>query len=423
MNTEPHPIDIRRGLFTPGAFVLSLLALTGFAAAAYRFLFGLGPATNLNNAYPWGIWIGVDVASGVALAAGGFTSAAVAHIFHRHRYEALVRPALLTAMLGYTFAVLGLSADLGRFYNIWHPVWPGMWQGNSVLFEVAMCVMVYLNVLYIEFLPMVCERFCGNIRLPGPLARLNGPLDTALRWLQSSLNRFMFLFIVAGVVLSCMHQSSLGSLLLIAPYKVNPLWYTPALPLLFLLSAMAAGFSMVIFESLLTSWTFGLKPEMKALTPYSRFAFLFLGVYGAVKISDFVIRDAYPHLLTGGFARLAFLTEVGVGIVLPFFLLLSEKIRRSPKGLFIAASCVVLGILMNRVNVFLVAFKPPFASSPYFPSFNEIAVTTGLIAALVLTYRVMVTIFPVLHAAEIEPVIIETVIGEEAPVETEPYVA
>jgi Ni/Fe-hydrogenase subunit HybB-like protein len=423
VNVKACPVSVRRGLMTPGVLVLLAVAMTGLGAGLYRFIFGLGAATNLSNQYPWGLWIGVDVASGVALAAGGFTSAAVAHIFHRHKYEALVRPALLTAMLGYTFAVLGLTADLGRYYNIWHPMLPGMWQGNSVLFEVAMCVTIYLNVLYLEFMPIVCERFIGHVHLPGPLSRLDGPLEGVLRWMQSALNRVMFVFIIAGVVLSCMHQSSLGSLLLIAPYKMNPLWYTPALPLLFLLSAMAAGFAMVVFESLLVSWTLERKPEMKVLTPYSRFALFFLGVYGAVRLSDFVIREAFVHLPGSGFAGYAFAAEIGLGIVLPFLLLLSEKVRQSPRWLLAAASCIVGGVLMNRVDVFLVAFRPPYAQTAYFPSTSELLVTIGLVAALVLTYRVCITVFPVLHGEEIE--IAEVCEAAPAPAHgrTEPYVA
>jgi len=423
MSVPSRPVSVRAGLMTPGVVALCFVALVGLAAGIYRFLFGLGAATNLSNQYPWGLWIGVDVASGVALAAGGFTSAAVAHIFHRRKYEALVRPALLTAMLGYTFVVLGLFADLGRYYNIWHPMLPGMWQGNSVLFEVAMCVMVYLNVLYIEFMPLVCERFIGRVNLPGPLKSLNGPIDKVLRMAQGTLAKLMFLFIVAGVVLSCMHQSSLGSLLLIAPYKMSPLWYTPIMPLMFLLSAMAGGFAMVIFESLLASWSFGRKPETKLLSEYSRFLVLFLGIYGVARFSDLMIREAWSHAFAGTGTSLMFLAEIGLGVMLPFALLVSRKARCTKAGLLAASGLVVGGVLLNRVNVFLVAFKPPYAQGAYIPSSFEVLVTAGLIATLVLAYRVCVTVFPVLPVEEHE-------LDEEAereeqrcPVEAESYVS
>jgi len=423
MSTPAQPLSIKRGLLTPGAALLCTISLAGMAAMLYRFVFGLGPATHLNNQYPWGIWIAIDVASGVALAAGGFTSAAVAHIFHRHRYEALIRPALLTAMLGYTFAVIGLLADVGRYYNIWHPAWPTMWQGNSVLFEVAMCVMIYLNVLYIEFIPILCERFIGKVQLPGMLSMLNHPIDILLRFAQHIMGKIMFLFIVAGVVLSCMHQSSLGSLLLIAPYKVNPLWYTPILPLLFLLSAICAGFAMVVFESLLAAWSFRRKPEMDILGPYSRFMLVALGAYLIAKSMDFIIRDAYSALSIHPTASLMFALETGGGIILPFLMLLSQKVRRSPRWLFTTAGLVVLGVLLNRINVFLVGFRPPYAETAYFPSSIEILITVGLISTLMLAYRVCVTVFPILPCEEAESVEELDAIQEMLPVQTEPDVA
>ncbi len=420
MSHPAQPISVSRGLLTPGTAILCAVSLAGLAAALYRFVFGLGPATNLDNQYPWGIWIAIDVASGVALAAGGFTSAAVAHIFHRRRYEALIRPALLTAMLGYTFAVLGLLADVGRYYNIWHPAWPTMWQGNSVLFEVAMCVMIYLNVLYIEFIPVVCERFIGKVRLPGIFHAFNRPIEAFLRVAQGIMGKVMFLFIVAGVVLSCMHQSSLGSLLLIAPYKVNPLWYTPILPLLFLLSAVTVGFAMVVFESLLASWSFRRTPEMHILGPYSRFILIALGAYMIAKGMDFLIRDAYTAFTLNRTASILFLVETGGGILLPFLLLLNKGVRKSPVWLFTAAALIVLGVVLNRINVFLTAFQPPYAQSAYFPSVIEIMVTAGLISTLMLTYRVCVTLFPILPCTEPAAAEESLPLRETLPIRTEP---
>lgn len=399
VSAEPVP-----GKFlTRGSCILLGFAAVGVAIALYRFLFGLSAASNLSDAYPWGLWIAVDVASGVALAAGGFTTAALAHIFHRQHYEALVRPALLTAMLGYTFVALGLMVDLGRYYNIWHPLMPSMWQGNSVLFEVAMCVVFYLNVLYIEFLPAVCERFRGRVDLPGLLARLNGPTETVLKIADLTLARFISLFIIAGVVLSCMHQSSLGTLMVIAPSKMHALWYTPFLPLFFLMSAMMVGFPMVIFESLLVSWSFGRKPEMELLAPLSRFVVFFTGIYFIAKSFDLATRGALPLLFDGSFASLMFAAEMGLGVLLPFLLLLSARVRTSPLLLFSSASLVVGGVALNRINVFLVAYQPGRTGPVYIPSLMEILVTVGLISTLMLVYRAAVMIFPVLprpHSAE-----------------------
>ncbi|MBX7256980.1 MAG: Ni/Fe-hydrogenase cytochrome b subunit [Candidatus Hydrogenedentes bacterium] len=391
---------VNRKFFTPGVGVLMVLAAIAGGLALYRFVFGLASMTNLDDRYPWGLWIAVDVATGVALAAGGFTSAALTHIFHRGRYLPVVRPALLTAMLGYTFVGLGLMVDLGRYYNIWHPAWPTMWQGNSVLFEVGMCVMAYLTVLYIEFLPIVCEWSRKGGRLWGPLAVFQNPVKRFLEVAERTLSKTMVVFIIAGVVLSCMHQSSLGALMLIAPYKVHPLWYTPILPLLFLLSAIAVGFPMVIFESMVSAKSFRREPEMHVLTPLSRLALLFLGIYMAAKITDLMVRNAYGHLWDGSFASTMFMVEVGAGVLLPFCMLLSGRVRRSPSWLFIANTLIVLGVALNRINVYIVAYQPHYATHRYVPSIGEILITLGLIATLMLVYRVFVTIFPVLPAVE-----------------------
>jgi Ni/Fe-hydrogenase subunit HybB-like protein len=383
-----HPRPIQQSLATPGVFVLLGLMAIGLGVAAYRFLFGLSSTTNLDQQHPWGLWIAIDVATGVALAAGGFTTAALAHIFHREHYEAITRPALLTAMLGYTFVGLGLMADLGRYYNIWHPIVPSMWQGNSVLFEVGMCVMCYLTVLYIEFLPIVCDRFIGDTRFP----RLTRLCSAAKRL----VSRTMFLFILAGVVLSCLHQSSLGNLMVIAPSKMHPLWYTPILSLLFLLSAIAVGFPMVVFESLYASWSLKLKPEMDVLSMLARYIPVLLCIYLAFKIGDLVVREAYVHLGELSAATMMFTAELLIGIVIPFAILLSRRLRARAKPLFVACLMIVVGVALNRVNVFLVAYDPPYAVRSYFPSLGEFAVTIGLISALILVYRLLVTYLPVI---------------------------
>ena len=389
---------LRRPFFTPGVLVLLGLMAVGLAFAAARFVLGLEAVTHLSDQYPWGIWIAVDVATGVALAAGGFTTAALVHIFHRRRYEAVVRPALLTAVLGYTFVVLGILVDLGRYYNIWHPAMPWMWSGHSALFEVAMCVMVYLTVLYIELLPIVVERFAGRVALPGALRALNAPIEAILRLLDRTFGRAMSLFIILGVVLSTLHQSSLGALMVLARDKMNPLWWTPILPLLFLLSAVAVGYSMVIFESLLSSRAFKRAPEMDVLPGLARFLPLLLFIYLSFKVIDLVIRGAVRHLLEGGAAPLLFLLEIGAGVAAPLLMLLSEKVRRSPALLLAASALVIFGVVLNRINVFLVAYTPHYASRPYFPSLGEIAITVGLVSALVLAYRLLVTVLPILPA-------------------------
>jgi len=386
-HAPPTPVD--RRLFTPGVFLLLVLTLIMVCVAVVRFAFGgLQATTNLDQQHPWGIWIAIDVATGVALAAGGFTTAALAHVFHREHYHAITRPALLTAMLGYTFVGIGLMFDLGRYYNIWHPAWPTMWQGNSVLFEVGMCVMCYLTVLYIEFIPIVCDRFEKDPRFP--------TLSRVCTYLNRAVKKVMFLFIIAGVVLSCLHQSSLGNLMVIVPSKFHDLWDTPICSLLFLLSAFMVGFPMVIFESIFVAWSLKLKPEMHILSPLAKYVVFFTGLYLAFKVGDMLIRESYVLLGDGSIQSVCFTIETVFGLILPLVMLLSARVRNSPRLLFTAALLIVLGVVLNRINVFLVAYQPPYATKTYFPALSEIAVTVGLVSLLMLVYRVIVTYLPVI---------------------------
>ena len=392
MSGHELPVPVNRRFWTPGVFLLLLLALIMAGVAFYRFVIGgLAGATNLDQQHPWGIWIAIDVATGVALAAGGFTTATLAHIFHREHYHAIARPALLTAMLGYTFVGIGLMFDLGRFYNIWHPVI--LWQGNSVLFEVGMCVVCYINVLYIEFLPVICERFETDLRWP--------KLNRIAIFLNSKLSRIMFLFVIAGTVLSCLHQSSLGNLMVIAPSKFHDLWDTPICSLLFLLSAFMVGFPMVIFESIFASWSFKLKPEMEILGPLAKYVVFFTGLYLAFKVGDILVRESYVLLAEGSVQSICFIVEMVFGLILPFVMLLSARVRNTPRLLFTAALLIVLGVAFNRINVFLVAYQPPYAVTSYFPSIFEIAVTVGLISTLMLLYRLIATYLPVISHPEL----------------------
>ncbi|UCE24353.1 MAG: Ni/Fe-hydrogenase cytochrome b subunit [Candidatus Zixiibacteriota bacterium] len=396
MNSKFEALPFQTRFFTRGTTILAVIAGLGVAGYVYRLIFGLEAATNLSNEYPWGIWKTINVVAGVALAAAGFTTAAVADIFHRERYHVLVRPAILTALLGYTFAVIGLIADLGRYYNIWHPIIPSMWQGDSVLFEVGMCVMMYLCVLYIEFLPTVVERYKNRVHLPGPLSYLNPIVESLLDVCERYLVRFISLFIIAGVVLSCLHQSSLGALMLVAPTKMHPIWNSPISPILFLLSAIAVGFPMLIFELILISRTFHRPPEIPLLKQVARYVPVLLGAYLAVRIGDLTLRELWPYVLNGSFEAYAFIFEIGAGVIIPLILLSHERIRRSADGLLVSVILVILGVVVNRVNVFLVAYKPLDTSASYFPSLIEIAVTVGLISTLVLIYRFFVVKLPVI---------------------------
>jgi Ni/Fe-hydrogenase subunit HybB-like protein len=277
---------------------------------------------------------------------------------------------------------------------------PKYWSPNSALFEVGMCVVSYITVLYIEFLPIVVDRFKGKVNLPGMLKKLNGFFERLLKILDVSLKKVMTVFIIMGVVLSCMHQSSLGTLMVLASTKIHPLWQTPILPLLFLLSAFVVGFAMVIFESLIASKSFNLKPEVKVLSRLSRFIPILLIIYFSAKVIDMVGRNTYLYLFDGSLESIMYWFETIIGFIIPFVILMFEKYRNHPTWLFIAAASVVFGVVINRLNVYLIGYTPLYADKPYFPALPEIAVTAGFISLIILLYRFFALNFPVIEDME-----------------------
>jgi octaheme c-type cytochrome (tetrathionate reductase family) len=397
MNTSvhnDHPHRVSKPFLTFGTLTLLIFMGVGFAFGITRMLLGLGTVTNLDNHNPWGIWISFDVACGVALAAGGFTTAALIDIFGRKKYHALLRPAILTAFLGYLWVAIALSFDLGRYWNIWRPIFN--WQGNSVLFEVGMCVTAYLIVLSVEMSPAILEGLMARINEKGWGAALLRKVEKPILMLYAVIKIILPMFIVAGVVLSFMHQSSLGALMLIAPTKLSSLWNTPVLPILFLLSAIMVGFPMVILESIYANISFGRNPEMELLTPMARIIPWFIGTYGAVKIGDLIIRHNQLNLLEHPAATISLVIEILLGVVAPFLLFLNKAVRRSMGWLFFTVSLIIFGVILNRINVFLVGYNPPYSTKAYFPSIGEIAMTIAIVSSILFCYRIVVTFFPVL---------------------------
>ncbi len=342
--------------FWRAVFTLLILALAG--VTWIRFTRGLGASTHLSDRFPWGLWIGFDVLCGVGLAAGAFTLTAVVHIFNLRKFEPIVRPAVLTAFLGYLLVILGLMFDLGQPWRIWHALI--FWNPHSVMFEVAWCVMLYTTVLAVELSPAVFERF---------------GLHKAIRLVRAVYTPL----VIAGVVLSTLHQSSLGSLYLIVPSKLHPLWYTSLLPVLFYLSAIGAGLGMVILESHLSGRAFGRRLEMDLLEPLGRAMVLILGIYGLLRLLILRRNGALAGLLTPGYEEQMFLVELALGVVLPVALLSSSRIRHHPKGLRIGAFLAVLGFVMNRLNVSVTGMEGA-AGTRYLPSWMEVAVSLGLVA-------------------------------------------
>ena len=337
--------------------VLVLILAAGFYSTILRFAKGLGASTALADRFPWGLWIGFDVLCGVGLAAGGFTLAAIVYVFHLERFHPILRPTILTAFLGYALVAVALLYDLGRPYRIWHPL--VMWNPHSVMFEVAWCVMLYLTVLALEFSPAVLERF-----------RLERPLKL-LRALTIPL-------VIAGVLLSTLHQSSLGSLFLIVPEKLHPYWYTPLLPVFFFISAVGVGLAMVIFESNLSARAFGREIEMPLLAVLGKAMAVVLAVYGLLRLQDLYGRGALVHLREPSPETVLFVLEVVLGVLIPLPLLFLRRVREDREGLFAASVLVITGFILNRLNVSITGLEAS-AHAHYFPKWTELAVTLSIV--------------------------------------------
>ena len=343
--------------FTFWRAVLLVILAAGFYSTLLRFTKGLGAATHLTDRFPWGLWIGFDVICGVGLAAGGFTLAAIVYVFHLRRFHPILRPSILTAFLGYALVAVALLIDLGKPYNIWHPL--VMWNPHSVMFEVAWCVMLYLTVLALEFSPAVFERF-----------GMQKPLKL--------LKAITIPLVIVGVLLSTLHQSSLGSLFLIVPSKLHPYWYSPLLPLFFFISAVGVGMAMVIFESNLSARAFGQEIELPLLASLGKAMAGVLIVYGILRLQDLWRRGALVHLREPSTETVLFVLEIVLGLLIPLFLLLLRRVREDREGLFAAAVLVITGFLLNRLNVSITGLEYS-AHAHYFPKWTEVAVTLSMV--------------------------------------------
>jgi Ni/Fe-hydrogenase subunit HybB-like protein len=348
-------------------FKTVLWSIVGLAAAVgiTRFIFGLGVTTNLTDATPWGLWIGFDVMGGVALAAGGFVLTAIFYIFKREEFKPLVRPAVLTAFLGYLAVVGGLMFDLGLPWNIWHMII--YWNPHSPLFEVGWCVMLYTTVLLLEFSPVPLEEFSRYARI------------------RNFLMKFRFPLVLLGIMLSTLHQSSLGSLFLIMPYKLPPLWYTPILPVQFFISAVALGLMMVSFESLFSHWLYRRKSEGHLIEKLGKIAIWVLGIYLVVKLGDIIIRGQFGQIFAGTRESNLFIIELLISAIIPMAILLTPRLRSHSKWQWISSFMVVFGMVFNRINVGGLTMLSTTGDS-YIPSWTEVFISLGVVSAAALAF-------------------------------------
>ena len=362
--------------FWKAMFCIVLLA--GAYATLLRFTRGLGASTNLTDNFPWGLWVGFDVLCGVMLAAGGFTLTATVYIFNLKAFRPIVRPTVLTAFLGYMLVCVALLFDLGRGYRIWHPLI--MWNDHSVMFEVAWCVTLYTTVLALEFSAVIFERL-GMEKLLKIQHAISVPL------------------VILGVILSTLHQSSLGSLYLIVPHKLYPLWYSPLLPILFFMSAICVGLAMTIFESHMSARAFGKHLELDLLARLGRVLLVLLMVYTVLRFEDLLQRGALHLLRHPGYEARLFLLEIIIGSLVPIGLLLFRRVRQSPTGLYASAVLVVLGFITNRLNVSITGMEAS-AGIHYIPRWTEIAVTASIIAIGFAAFGLAVKYLPIFSSPD-----------------------
>ena len=366
--------------------VMVLLTLMGiaFVVAMVRYIYGIGAISNLSYSYPWGFWISFDLFTGVAIGSGAFVMAATVYIFELKEFKPLLRPSVLTGFLGYIMVVIALLVDLGHPERIWYMMIH--MNGTSVLLEIGICVMSYLTVLAIEFAPVVFE---------------------GLKWEKWAhlIHKFIMPFVIIGVVLSTLHQSSLGSLLLIQPAKLYPLWWTPILPILFFISAVSIGLAMIIFESTVSSRYFHRGLEIHLLEKLGRAIPIVLAIYLIVRFTQLTISNDLQYVFNSGLMSILFWTEIILGSVIPLILFSIKRVRQNANGLLIGAIILLVGMILDRFNVswFAVKHPDPITYIPtfmannvhYFPSLPEVSISLGIFSAGILAFGLAIKYLPI----------------------------
>jgi Ni/Fe-hydrogenase subunit HybB-like protein len=373
-------LHLNSKVVTKPFLVLAALAVVAVVLIFYRYMAGLGAVTNLSDGYPWGLWITYDVLVGTALGCGGYAMAILVYVLNRWEYHPVVRSAVLTSVFGYSLAGLAILLDIGRYWNGYNLFLP--WQVNfsSVLVEVSLCITAYVVVLWIELLPTILEGYPQKAKAVETRRRL-------ARWLP--------VITAVGILLPTMHQSSLGTLMVIAGYKLSPLWQTRLLPLLFLLSAIAMGFAVTALESILSSIAFKRPFETSMLSNLARVMAWVVAAYLVLRCADLLFRRA--PVFISGFLSIMLILE-NLFFLLPVLIAVSPTLRSDLRFLFLASCSLLLAGSLYRFDSFLIGFNPG-AGWHYFPAAPEILITLGLVAIELMAYLYFVKRFPVLPKA------------------------
>lgn len=363
----------------------ALIFLVGAYACYLRFLRGWQASTNLSDLQPWGLWVGFGTLCGVGLSAGGFAIAAAVYLLGMERYRPLVRPAVLLSFLGYSTVCTGMLYELGLPWRIWHPII--YWNGHSVLFDVSLCVMCYTTVLALEFAPYAIEKI--------PYVKLRA---TLLHY----HHRVLIGIVLAGVLLSSMHQSFLGGLFLIAKGKVYPLWYSPYLTTLFYLSAIPAGIAMLTIVLYLCVRSLNVKLEYGLLEEMSRVMGLLLAVYAAFRLIDLLKGGGIHYIFAPRVETAYFWLEIACLVIIPLFLLSQSRIRNNPQALYWTCAVVVMGFMANRLNVSITAIDA-MTGAHYVPKWPELALTLAVLTGAAVIFRLAVIYLDILPKQSLQP--------------------
>lgn len=359
-------------------YVFAAITAFGLSIGIYRMYAGLGVTTNLSKAFPWGIWISFDLAT-VALSGGAFTLAALVYVLHFESLHAAVRPTVLAGLLGYSSVLVILLFDLGRwdrFYNVFfHP------NFSSALLEVSWCIAAYSSILFYELSPVLLE-------------------NSRWRRLVPIIKKYTIPIVIAGVTLSTMHQSSLGTMFVIMSPRLHPLWYSMILPIFFLVSSLAAGISLVIAGATISYWLFGRSLKIKILAKLGWFLPWILSFYLVLKFGELLIAGELDLLFSSGHYSVLFWAELIIGFFIPIGLFALKRVRTSRKASLFGAFMIMAGVILNRFNVTWFAMNPVDGET-YSPHWMEVAILVGVVAGVITVYSLVARYFPIYEETEL----------------------
>ena len=368
-------------MWTPTTLVMVFLMVAGGLILLVRLFKGLGAVTNLNDRFPWGLWIGIDVLGGVAMAAGGFLIAGAVYVLNMKKYRPIVRASILNAFFGYLLAATAITLDIGLPWNIWHPIF--MWQIHSIMWVVAIHVVLYTTTLATESSPMFFEKL-------------------GMEKAANFVHKIIVPVVIFGVLLSTLHQSSLGAVYLITARKLSPFWYNSQVPTLFLVSAIMMGLSMVSFETILSEKFFGHKADISILSGLARGVLITGVIYFAVKLWFLFKGPGIAAAFNGSMEANMYLLEMLISVIGPIILLSMKNVRENVKSLLFVHVLVICGVLLNRLNVSIFGVYRDQAATgmSYFPTVWEFIVTLAFISFSIVGFKVCVKYLRVFPEAE-----------------------